>query len=621
MSDKMYHHPECDQAVDCHCELGHQEMSTKTILDISGDSKHIAVQTPLTTYDEMKSVPGSAYDRKNERWTLPLTMSSCVTMRGVFGSRLQVEQPLAQLTRSWAHTNAQIQSLRYSQDTSFPAAYLGEEPKLYDYQKVGAKFLTLAKYALLGDDMRVGKSPQAIRALRYLHSTGEQVLPALIVAPPNVKNVWKDHLQTFWPDVQVHVPKSGIAAAEKAAAAVKENPESILVLHYEVIPLLSNLIAWGGSGKLKACKDCNESSTLLPSKCEVHKKVLNSIDWKTVIADEVHRIGSPSALMTRAMWRVSQNATLRWGLTGTPPEDPDRLWTVMHFISPEEYPGKGKFQDRYVRTEINPYSGFPESLGWKEETRKEFDRFFQPRFLRRPRSVVHDVIEPQKFMLEPEMTPKQAKAYKDLKATMMAELENGLFWADSPGSKMARLRQLASAYGEIEEVEREDGTIKQNLILSEPSSKLDALEELIEELGEGQYVVFSEQSQLIELAATRYGDKAVKLVGGMSDNARKDSITRFQSGDIRIILCTTAAGGEGISLNAADTLIFLQRPWSRKDNEQSEQRIYKEGRPSFLFELRTPNTVEEKVSQTLAEKGVRFEELVKDADTVREWLK
>jgi SNF2 family DNA or RNA helicase len=241
--------------------------------------------------------------------------------------------------------------------------------------------------------------------------------------------------------------------------------------------------------------------------------------------------------------------------------------------------------------------------------------------LRRPKSAVHDVVEPETFTLYPEMTPKQAKAYKDLKARLYAELENGIYWADGPGAAISRLRQLASAYADVEFEELEDGSIRQIIHLQEPSSKIDAFDEYWKSIGKDSIVVFAEQAQLIELAHARYPDESLKLVGGMSDGARDKAVAAFQAGEFPILFSTTATGGEGISLNRADTLAYLQVPNSRVHKRQCDERIYTEGRPSFIVSFITPGTVDERVPISLAQKDKRFEDLVQDKEILREWLK
>lgn len=577
----------------------------------------ILVSAPSTYYDELKAVPGARFYHQESRWKLPLTYASCITLRGVFGSKLRVGDNLKQ----WATQELEVRitpalDLRNAPDADFPH-YPDEDWNLYPYQRSAAKFMSINRFALNGDDMRIGKTPTTIRTLRQLHDEGVDIFPAVIIAPINVRRVWKTKFEQFWPEVDVQMPKSGIAAAEKAIAATTQ----VLLLHYEIIPLVSRLHPYGAEA-LRLCKEClpevldkdgeTVPNNLQPSKCQVHLKSMNQVHWKAVVADEAHRITEPTAQMTRAIWQISRDANVRFGLTGTPPEDPDRLWCLMNFISPDEYPAKGRFRDRYVNSEINPWSGFMESKGWKVERRDELDKFFLPRFIRRPKTVVHNFVPAVRELIEPEMTPKQAKAYKDLKAKMIAEVDGGVFWVDNPAVKMTRLRQLACAYGEVDD--------ENNFRLTEPSHKLDALDELFRSLGDESVVVFAEQSQLIRLAAARLGDKAVVLDGDTSESARIAAEERFQSGEVKYILCTTGTGGEGISLDRADILVFLQRPFSRLAVAQAEDRIYTEGRTSLIIDIQTPDTVEEKVLASLAKKDAMFEELVRDEETVRQWL-
>lgn len=647
MAIEINHHPECSGAVSCLCGRGHRVTELKVEMDIANakdfggtDLDIIVVDLPQTKYDEIKRVPGSTYLNKYRKFSLPLTWASCVIMRAMFRDSLIISPKLAQWSRD-ERQNRIDPALVYRTATEAKAIRFFQEGlesrkhMLYDFQEAGVAFMANSRYVLNGDEMRVGKSPQSIMTLRYLREHEKQeVFPTLVVCPPNVKRVWKEHFEMFWPEARVVAPKSGLAAAEKAIKEVKDGNADVLVIHYEVLALLSNLEGYGGAGKLKPCVKCAElvkdekTGELVPnkvpeSKCQIHPKALNGVDWQSIIADEAHRIGEASALMTRALKKLSRKSPVRLALTGTPPEDPDRLWSVMNFVSPQEYPSKGKFRQMFAHVVINPWSGFEETAGWRSETKPLFEKFFFPRFIRRPKAAVHgNFVEAIHEVRYPEMSPKQATAYKALQQTMIAELDNGIFWTDSPLVKIARLRQLASAYGEVVLEEDEEGVEKiVGMRLSEPSSKLDALDELLEELGNEPAVIMAEQAQLIELAAIRIGDRTSKIIGGQSDSARNRAIDDFQQGRVQYVLATTSAGGEGISLNRADTLIFLQRPWSLSASAQAEARIYKEGTAGLIIDIITPDTIDEKVLRTLSEKGDKLEDLVKDADTVREWLK
>lgn len=586
-------------------------------MERNGDQ--ILVKAPLTSFNKMGEVPGAVVNAKERTWTLPLTWASCVVMRGIFGSELDVGVDLASWVQRERSTRLdlalQLREMEDLPESQHRPLLPGMEHK--PWQCPGTEFLMLGD-ALLGDDMRLGKTAEIMAAIKHM---GSRVLPFLILAPPNVKRVWGDHFERWLPEANVQVPKPGLAAAEKAIKAVQEGESQGVVLHYEIIPLVSRLVGYG-SEKLKACKDCLPGSNIQASKCHIHKKILNQVKFKLVVADEVHRISEPG-VQTRAVWAVSREADIRWGSTGTlPAEDPDRFWCIFNFISPQEFPVKGKFRDRYANVVKDPWTGFEVSKDWREDRREELEKIYLPRYIRRTKRMVHDFKEPERILLQPEMTPKQAAAYKQLKNTLMAEVEGGIFWTDSPLQKMGRLRQLASAYGELTEEVDEEGKIKVGMVLAEPSSKLDALEDYLENTLEkdSAAVIMAEQKQLIELAATRLGGKATKLVGNMTQSARDRAIDDFQEGRVPYILCTTASGGEGIKLDRADTMIVLQTPWSRITNEQMEDRHYMEGRVSLIVSMITPGTVDEKVPLALEEKNQKYESLIRDKEMLKKWL-
>jgi SNF2 family DNA or RNA helicase len=288
---------------------------------------------------------------------------------------------------------------------------------------------------------------------------------------------------------------------------------------------------------------------------------------------------------------------------------------MLHFVAPDEFPTKGRFLERYANMQLNPFSGFVEAVSWKEgDRRKELDAIVEPHLLRRPIEAVHNVKEPIRELIEAELLPKQRKAYKSLAEKMVAEVEGGATWASHPLKRMTRLRQLAAAYGEVTHEIRDDKPYE-GLRLTEPSSKLDSMESTLRDLGDHQAVLFTESRQLLLLAADRLGDKALLLMGGQTDNVRDHNIERFQAGDVQYLL-KNRIGGVGISLDAADTFVWIQKPWDHETVNQDEKRIYKEGRASLIIELRSPDTVEEDIALSIAEQDADFETLYHDRQTI-----
>lgn len=503
----------------------------------------------------------------------------------------------------------------------FNAAPLPErEPQhLYPYQRVGAAFLATARAALLADEMGTGKTPQTIRALQLLAAVGEAVFPALVVCPASVKRVWAAEFAKWWPGARVVVPRSGTASAIDANDDIRVGDADVLVLNYEALPHLSRLAPYG-SVRLEGCVNCDPLSKRAPSRCQKERKALNIVAWRTVIADEAHRIKDPHTQTTRALWAVGDGAGFRFALTGSPVANtPEDLWSVMRFVAPSEYARKTAFVDRYIETTPNIWSGYADPIGFRAEMRPEFDRFFLSRFIRRPKAAVLPDLPPKTYMVrDVELTGKQAKAYDDMRKSLVARIDDGTIFAGNPLMELLRLRQFASAYGEADGV----GGMR----LSEPSSKLDALEDVLAELGDRQAVIFAESRQLIDLAYNRMLTEAIPaacITGEIPEDQRTTNLAAFQSGDTRILLCTIGAGGLGLDMTAADTAIFLQRSFNAVLNVQAEDRIHRHGQESdnvTIVDLVVAGTVEDHVRAVLSEKAARLEDLVRDADTLRKWL-
>lgn len=635
----------------------------------------IGLEAPTTAAPLARQIPGARHDSKRQLWLLPLSWASCVTARGVLGQRLEVGPVLADwalhevtnrigpslalrtaanlgheglgLVLDWVEgeneASADIAAGRVTrhETTEDFLASLADDPEndsagsegerlasspprlqLRPYQRAGAAFLATAGSALLGDEMRLGKTPTAIRAMQMLCTFRDDVeaLPLLVVCPNSVKRVWRDMLQEWWPDARVAVAGSGTATARKAVQAVADGDADILVINYEAVPNLSRLSGFG-SIELQGCTDCDPLSTRAPSRCERTDKELNLVPWRAVIADEVHRAKTPKAKVTRALWAIADKATYRFGLTGTPPEDPGEFWAVMRFVSPNEFAGKTTWVDRYVLTIPNFYSGFRTTVGFKPETREEMDRIVHPRLIRRTREMVFpDDLPPMYMPRYVELTGKQKKAYDTFRKELLVQVDNGVIWTSNPLTKLQRLRQLASAYGEAVE--------GGGMVLTEPSSKLDVFEEVLEELGPNEpVVVFAESRQLINLAGARMEKAGVRrygyVTGGQTPEERADTVALFQNGMLNMLLCTVAAGGEGITLDAADTAIFLQRPWSSQLNVQAEARIQMPGvgKNTTIIEIITSGSVDSAVSAVLRDKADKLEELVQDRATLEEWLR
>lgn len=613
-------------------------MITADIDEVTGK---ILFRAPTTSTPLMRQIPGVRHDSKRQVWTAPLAWATCVIARGVLGTELEVQPQLSWWARNdrierrefammlreatelppgqWADDLDYIETLvasesRVPTDDGLPRHLRAE-------QRPAAVLLAINGFAGEFDDMGIGKTPVTIMAMRLLAARAFRMmkpepLPALILVPNGAKFQWRKRFDEWWPEVRVTVAKSGTANVRKAIDEVANGEADVLILNWEALPNVSRLSKYGDF-ELLGCSNCQPLSQRPPSKCQREPKELNQVAWSTVVADEVHRAKSPKALQTRALWSVGDPANYRFGLTGSPPPDPDEFWTVRRFDSPDEHPGKTAYLDRYAIMTTSMWSEFPKPTRFKPETREELDKFTLPRYIRRPYSIVSQV-EPIRETRDVELTGKQLKAYQAFKKGLLAQVDNGVIYTSDPLVKLLRLRQLACAYGEA----TENG----GMVLAEPSSKLDVLDEVLDELGERQAVIFAESRQLIDLLGARLAKREIPIgwvVGGMKDEERDMGIEMFGRGHLRYMLCTVGACAESIDgLQVTDTGIFLQRPWSSFLSTQSEGRIKRSGQkgtPLFI-DIITKDSVEQDVLDSLADDADKLEELVHDVETLRRWL-
>lgn len=599
----------------------------------------ILVHTERRDKDLIRQVPGATYDgRETHAWTVPLSWSACLTLRGVFRDRLVVHDTLA----DWAWW--------YRQTVVEPAMNLRSlieadgDPRLYPFQRAGVKFTTHAVDVLsdgqipfigklLTDDMGTGKTVQTIHsAIEYMR-LGPPPFPALVVSPNNMKLPWKIHFNEWWPDLNVTVLDGSRAQRLRQIESVKRGDSHVLVANWESLRGHSRLAPYG-SVKLRRCIVCDKnlrSGNVEVDKknrqqfCEWCRRELNHIEWRAIVADEIHRAKGPLSKQTRALFALRTNRTLyRIGLTGTPIADnPLDLWPALHFVDPDAFPTRGHYRDRYCLTTFNPFGGAT-VIGLKPETRAEFFAITDQYIRRMPKALVLPQLPKKVYVTRyATMSPKQAKAYREMKERMIARVEGddlvGRVVATNTLERLTRLSQFASSYCELDEA----GDVK----LAEPSNKLDVLIELLEELDEKPVVVFAQSRQLIDLAGKRLEKNGIShsyIVGGQSAWERQGNIDRFQNGHVRAVLATVQAGGEGITLTRADTMIFLQRSWSMIFNNQGEDRFHRIGAEKHesltVIDIVAPETVEVSQRDALGGKYDRMQEIVRDEETLARFI-
>lgn len=592
------------------------------VAELNEAGTHIHVDLSYVQRDLMKQVPGSAWNGKERVWRVPLGWSTCIILRAVFRDALEIGPRL----NTWA---ARERSERIDPAMAMrDAIELEGDPALYPFQRAGIEFLSIAKRALLADEMGSGKTLQSIRTVQRLYADGHDVFPMLVVCPNSMKRTWQREADRWWPGLTL-LPVGGTALQRRKQLETKAHG---YVLNWEALRGHSRLAPYG-SIALKRCKEHGgEDSAVTENQCQVHERELNQMDFKTVILDEAHRLKNPRSQMSRAAFAAVGDAPYRFALTGTPIANaPDDLWPILHLLDDKQFPSRSRWIDRYCDVMYNAF-GSPTVVGIKPEREAEFRAIVDPMMRRMPKSLVLPFLPPiVRERREVEMTPKQAKAYAQMRDLMIAELEAGdTVLATSPLTRATRLLQFSSAYAELEVKTNEAGEQEVKVRLTDPSCKIDAFMDDLPDLEGKSVIVFAQSRQLIELLSARLSKQKTPIPHGLITGAqdgpeRQRHMDDFQAGKTKLILCTIQAGGTGITLTAGSVMAFLQRSWSLVDSRQAEARGHRIGSEIHdsitILDYVTTGSVEEYQIAALEEKGERLEAVVRDADLLRRVLK
>lgn len=596
-------------------------MPVNVELDETG--KHIIIGAEWRYKELCKSIPGASYSAKDQLWRIPVSWATCLSLRSTFRDELIIGERLG----AWAQNELATRVNPSNELRDLESLPDGEGYQdLFPHQRAGVKFLATARRALLADEPGLGKTAQAIRALSELNGRGEQVFPALVVCPNTLKKNWKREFAKWWPGVKVTVIKGSATQRKKQ---FEEEGTHVYVINWESLRSHSRLAPYG-SVALARCTECGgHDEKVSENRCEVHLRELNKIDFKAVIADEMHRSKEPKSKQTRALWAATGDADIRYALTGTPiANNVLDMWAILHWISPEEWPSKTRWIDRMIDTMLNAFGGMM-VLGVKSHMEQEFHAAINPRMRRMLKARVLPWLPEMMFeRRDVEMSPKQKKAYEQMRDLMIAELENGdAVVAPSPLTQTTRLLQFASSFAEIQ-VDETTGETK--TVLIGPSAKIDALMDDIKsgDFGDDSVAVCAVSRQLIELLSAELTKAEIPhglITGAQDEDERQKAVDDFQSGRTKWVLFTAAAGGVGITLTAGRRLVMLQRPWSLVEHKQAIDRIHRIGSEIHdsvvIMDYVTEGTIEERVLQVLETKADNFEQIVKDKDKLLALLK
>jgi SNF2 family DNA or RNA helicase len=267
---------------------------------------------------------------------------------------------------------------------------------------------------------------------------------------------------------------------------------------------------------------------------------------------------------------------------------PDEVWSLLNFLDKTQFGSYNRFVEMFC--EIDDYGPYRKIVGVKPEQKDNFRTLVRSWGVRRTLTEVMPHIKEPIFMrYDVELSAIQRRMYNEIKSELKALDKKGEpFHSPNVLSALQRMRQICVATPEVisDKWDEEAGRRVLEIKLTEPSSKLDQLMEIIEELewdedDKQQIVVFSNFKDPIELLKARLEKADIPFlhmdVKDSDEERYKKWHDIFPKKEHKVFLSTLQLGGESINLTSARHVVFLDRSWSPKDNSQGIGRVRRPG--------------------------------------------
>ena len=435
-----------------------------------------------------------------------------------------------------------IDSMKERLAKIFPTGHV-----LYPFQYTGVRYAEISNgRCLIGDDMGVGKTIQAL-AYAALHPEHH---PVLVVAPANVKFNWlkesKKWLGSTYTSEVIRKGKDPVPDTD------------IVIINYDIM--------------------------------NKQKDALLARGFKTIICDESHYLKNYKAARTKATVEIAKGCESVLFLSGTAMSNrPIELWTTLMTLRPNEWGGRWKeYTQRYC-------DGYHDGWGWKVDgssNEEELNAKLRDMMIRRlKKEVMSELPDKVRQYHYVEPTPSQWKMYNNAQRESMTSLAD--HQSSNKGAKvlveLTRLRHMCGLM-------KVDATVDYiNTYLSENDKPL---------------LVFTHHKDVLEgilkSLQTQDNTPSIALItGDIASEQRQKVVDGFQSGKIDVVLATTPAAKEGLTLTAADTVVFVEREWSPSHEEQAEDRVNRIGQDAetvWAVYMTVTNSIDEKFNKVIESK-------------------
>ena len=436
--------------------------------------------------------------------------------------------------------------------------------ELRPYQREGLRWLNALAEAgvggVLADDMGLGKTLQLITHLLVLKQRGALSQPALVVVPTSLIPNWQAEVARFAPTLKV----LALHGPQRAEDFAQLGAQDIVLTSYALVP--RDMVT------------------------------LRKQPFALIVLDEAQQVKNPRTQARRAV--LGLRAPRCICLTGTPLENHlGELWSQIDLAVPGLLGDEGAFR-RHYRVPIERQRD--------EECQQRLNRRLAPFILRRTKAQVASELPPKtEITRRVVLDGRQRELYESLRLSLTDELReviaqrgiahSGIVVLDA----LLKLRQVCCD-PRLVKLEAARGV--------KDSAKFELLMDMLPALlAEGRKVLlFSQFTEMLKLIAGELDRRRlhyVMLTGETRDRA--EPVQRFQAGEVPLFLLSLKAGGVGLNLTAADTVIHYDPWWNPAAEAQASDRAHRIGqdKPVFVFRLITSGTVEERIEELKVRKA------------------
>ncbi|KAI9512303.1 SNF2 family N-terminal domain-containing protein [Russula earlei] len=453
---------------------------------------------------------------------------------------------------------------------------------LKDYQVKGLQWM-VSLYnnrlnGILADEMGLGKTIQTISLVSFLIEVKKQRGPYLVVVPLSTMTNWSGEFAKWAPAVKVVSYKGNPMQRRALQTELRVNQFQVLLTTYEYI-----------------IKD---------------RPILSKMKWVHMIIDEGHRMKNTQSKLAQTL-STYYHSRYRLILTGTPLQNNlPELWSLLNFVLPKIFNSVKSFDEWFNTPFAN--SGTPDKIELNEEEAlliiRRLHKVLRPFLLRRlKKDVEAELPDKVEKVVKVKMSALQAQLYKQMKKYKMIADGN-----DKPGrtvgvkglsNELMQLRKICQhpfLFESVEDKINPAGLIDDKLVRT--SGKIELLSRILPKFfATGHRVlIFFQMTKVMDIMEDflkMMGFKYLRLDGGTKTEERAGHVQLFNAkdSDIAVFILSTRAGGLGLNLQTADTVIIFDSDWNPHADLQAQDRAHRIGQTKSVRILRfiTEKSVEE----------------------------